>query len=303
MNPQIRKALAAGFLLFVALFAAGIVRSFVIADSELPRWHAGHWRVALSSGSDDDHRTGSRTANNLAQIGLAQQPLPQVFEDANFQKILVFEKTAQLIAGTTQFSVDEERVRKTLAAEKAITFSERAAGIAPDRALVLGISVHPDRFDSLQQSLSKVGHVESSTVQQQDRTGEFRKLHAQRQSLKKHQDALLKLRAVEKLSVEEALKLEQKILEIEKETQSLGVQLGDLLGKEPSYNLFVTLHEVVPGSSSDQAATLPRRLSSAFAWAFAWWTTLAIGVALLAATYWSVRTLAPEKTSAEKRSA
>src|SRR5262249_34610118 len=157
--------------------------------------------------------------NNLKQIGLTQKPLPQVLDQEDLDRVQLYEKTAQVGSGTTVFTDDEQRIRKGVADHKAVVFRENATGIARHRSLVLGIGVHPDRFDALLHDIMQAGQIRSIHVQQQDRTGDFRRLHAQRQSLKKHQEALLKLRGVNKLSVEEALKLEQKVMEIEKEIQ------------------------------------------------------------------------------------
>src|SRR5207302_1471841 len=155
-----------------------------------------------------------------------------VLDKGDVDQISVHEKTAQIASGTTAFDDDALHVRKAVESHKATVFSEKSTGIAPGRSLVLGIAIHPDRFDALKDELSGVGQIRSIDAQQQDRTPEFRRLYAQRQSLKKHQEAILKLRGSGKLSVEEALKVEQRIQEIEKEIQTLGVQLGDLLGKE-----------------------------------------------------------------------
>jgi hypothetical protein len=285
MADHWKKLIALGFLLLVGLWAAGVVRSFGMAQSDLPALS-----VSVPS-AVEDYRGSLRTANNLAQIGLVKAPLPKVLDHEDIQQIRVYEKTAQISAGSTAFGDDEARIRKALADHQAVVFSEKATGISPERSLALGISIRPEKFDALLHALTEIGQVGAITVQQHDRTTEFRRLHAQRQSLKKYQEAILKLRASDKLTVEEALKLEQKIQEIEKELQSLGVQLGDLLGKEPSYNLFVTLQEYQPGSRYDRGFTFTRRLGSGLFWATGWWLVAAAAVGVLIGVYLSVRTL------------
>ncbi len=296
MNPFAKKTIAFGFLLFLALFLGGIVRSFTLKESDLPELDIA---PPLSAPSREDYRSEARTVHNLAQIGF-QTPLPQILDLENLNKVQVYEKTAHLTSGTTAFPEDEERTRKAIAHQQSAIFNERSTGIAPDRRLSLGIAVHPDRYDDLLRTLKQVGQLNSILVQQQDRTGEFRKLHAQRQSLKKYQEAILKLRGNEKLSVEEALKLEQKIQEIDKEVQAVGVQLGDLLGKEPSYNLFLQLEETREGGRRDRSFTLGRRLGSAFLWAAGWWFVTAVGIGLAAATIVSIRTLLSKAPPAAK---
>jgi len=297
MSPFAKKTAALGFLLFLALFLGGIIRSATLKESDLPELDV---QLPISSASRGDYRSEARTAHNLAQIGLTQTPLPQVLDLENLNKIQVYEKTAHLGSSTIAFPEDEERTRKAITHQKAAIFNERRTGIAPDRQLSLGIAVHPDCFDDLLRTLEQVGQLGSILVQQQDRTAEFRKLHAQRQSLKKYQEAILKLRQNEKLSVEEALKLEQKIQEIDKEAQAVGVQLGDLLGKEPSYNLFLQLDETQKGGRRDRSFTLSRRLGSALLWAGGWWLVAAAGLGLVGATVVSTRTLLSKAPPAAK---
>jgi hypothetical protein len=286
-----KQLAAALFLLFLALWVFGVARTFTLSEPDIDVLSSSFAHSMSSGPTFREVGSGSRTAHNLAQIGLTQAPLPQVLDQADVSQIRVYDKTAQVAAATTAFADDEDRIRKVVAGQQAVVFSEKATGVAPQRALALGISVHPERFDALLRAVSEVGRVESSNVEQQDRTAEFRRLYAQRQSLKKHQEAMLKLRGVGKLSVEEALKLEQKIFEVEKEVQSVGVQLGDFLGKEPSYNLYVTLQENRPGSWHDRSFTFGRRLGQGFLWALGWWAAAALGIGLAVGAYVSVKTL------------
>jgi hypothetical protein len=232
-------------------------------------------------------------AHNLGQIDLGNSPLPKVLDQEQINEITIFEKTAQLSAGTTAFAADEKRIRAAIATNNAVVFSEKATGIAPQRRLALGISVQPQRFDALLTALNAVGNLEAVDVEQKDRTTEFRKLHGQRLALKKQLEAILAVRNSNKLSVDDALKMEQKIGEIEKEIQTVGVQLGDLLGREPSYNLFITLQEGQAGSRHDAEFTLTRRLGSGLLWGIGWWFLAALGVALGLGTIVSVLALRP----------
>jgi len=293
MSNCIKKLAALLFLLFLALWAGGVIRTFTLDEPDLSVLSGPVFHSLSSSSTFREAHAGMRSANNLAQIGLVQTPLPQLLDRADVNQIRVYDKTAALAAGTTAFDHDEERIRQAIEVHKAAVFSERDEGVAPLRRLALGISVHPDRFDTLLKTVSQVAKVESINVHQQDRTTEFRQLYAQRQSLKKHEEAILKLRGAGKLSVEEALKLEQKIMKVEKEVQAVGVQLGDFLEKEPSYNLFVTLQEIQPGSWHDRSFTVGRRLGNGFLWALGWWAAAAVAMGIGVGAYLSIKTLRP----------
>jgi hypothetical protein len=286
MRALWKKVAAIGFLVFLALWAAGAVRGLA-----LPFPRPTVLDLSLSSIREDASRLAQ--ANNLTQIGLAKAALPVVLDQGDIERIQVYEKSAHIATGSATFDDDRELLRAALAAQQATIFNERSGGIAPERRITVEIGVHPDKFDALVEKLRQVGQLESISVQQRDRTGEFRRLHAQRQSLKKYLESVMKLRGVNNPSIDDTLKIEQKIQDVEKELQTLSVQLGDLLGKESFYNVQVTLFEYQPGSRLDRSYTLPMRLFHAFLWALTWWLTVAVACAALAATTVSVQTLWP----------
>ena len=89
-------------------------------------------------------------------------------------------------------------------------------------------------------------------------------------------------------SLEDALKLEAKVHEIEKELQGLNVKFGDLLGKESYYHVHVTLVEHQPGGRGDRTYTLPQRIGHALLWALAWWCGVAFACIVFATAGMSV---------------
>jgi hypothetical protein len=290
MSPFLKKVVAAGFLLFLALWGTGFVRGLSLPFPQAPAWPLPVAEPAQSRYSNQ------KVANNLQKLGLTLMSLPAVLEGADVGRIQVYEKSAHLATGTAEFADDEAAVRAALKQYGATVTNETASGLAPSRRLTLEVGVHPDQFDGLVEELRQVGYLESVTVQQRDRTEEFRRLHAQRQVLRKHLDAIAKLRSGDrKLTVEEELKLEQKVQDIEKELQSLGGQLGDLLGKDSVYQIYLGLSEYQPGSRLDRTYTLPRRVGNAFLWAVPWWFAIVATLSILPATWVSVQTLCPTK--------
>jgi Domain of unknown function (DUF4349) len=283
----IKKTAAIGFLLFVLLWMAGIIRAFT---REYPPPAPAIPSLASVSGREYVNPS-QQFANNLKAIGLIQTPLPLVLDQPEVEKIRITEKTANLTSGSTAFKEDESAIRAAIKAHQADIFTERYSGIEPGRRWIIEIGVHPDKFDDLLDKLRGVGHLSSITIEQKDRTGEFRKLHAQRQSLKQYLATITALRAGKNASLEDALKLEQKIQDIEKELQSLSVQFGELLGKESYYHVHVTLIEYQPGDRHDRTYSITHRLGDGFVWAIAWWFGAALVIALAAGTVLSIRVL------------
>jgi Domain of unknown function (DUF4349) len=276
-----KKIAAVGFLVFLCLWVGGMIRAWAQPLPSTPR----EWRLL----SSDESVSRLASANNLRQMGLAEAPL--AVQLANADRIQVYDKHANLAASTSAFEDDEVLIRSTLTAHHATIFNEMDSGIAPERHLSLEVGVSPEQFDALVERLRQIGHLENLSVHQQDRTAEFRRLHAQQQSLKKYLESVLKLRGGKATSIDEELKLEQRIQDIEKDLQGLAVQLGELLGKESFYRVHMTLSEFQPASRADAARIVPHRLANASLWALAWWGTAALAVGVLAATYLSVRTL------------
>jgi hypothetical protein len=287
MRFYLYKAAAVGFLTFLALWIAGTVRGLAL-DYPMPN------PIDISS-----YRQGvqaMQNANNLKQIGLTQTPLPIMLDAPEVEQIRIHEKRAFLAMGTANFTDDESAIRKAIKDFKAEIFTEFNGGIEPSRRVTLEIGVNPERFDDLVAKLQTIAKLSSITVEQKDRTGEFRTLHAKRQSLKKHLEAIIKLREGKSPTLEDSLRVEGKIQEIEKELQSLNVQFGDLLGKESYYHVHVTLVEHQPGGRGDRTYTLPQRVGHAFVWALVWWFGAALAAVVLAGaglSVWVLKQRAP----------
>jgi hypothetical protein len=286
VHPLWKKGAALGFLVFFGLWVTGSIRGATLFTPvpQPPRW----------AGSEEVSPRWQQAANNLKQIGLARMPLPLMLERPEVDQIAVHEKTAALASDSGAFDDDVAMIRSALEEHKATVFNERNTGIAPRRQLMLEIGVHPEKFDALVEQLRTIAHLDSVSVQQRDRTGEFRRLRAQRESLKKHLAAVQKLRGANNPSIDDTLKVEQKIQDIEKELQALSVQLGELLGKESFYHVHLTLIEN-PTAGLDRAAMLPKRVLHALLWALAWWLGCIGTIGVLAATTLSIWTLWPKR--------
>jgi hypothetical protein len=137
-----------------------------------------------------------------------------------------YEKIGLVAARTSDFMNDEARVRGLVASYAALVQFEQLAGLSGNRLLQLGIGVHPDRFDNFLAAAKTIGTTTSLRVQKIDKTNEFKDLKVKRASLEKTKEALAALKGREG-RIEELISLENKIMEIDREIQTLGVQLGD----------------------------------------------------------------------------
>ncbi len=284
MRFYLQKAAAVGFLVFLVLWVAGTLRGITL-DYPLPT------PITISEFRSSQQQF--QGANNLKQLGLGWTALPLVLDHPKVELIRIHDKRAILAIGTSEFTKDEAAIRDAIKEQnkqeqKAEIFTEHRSGIEPNRKLAIEIGVHPDNFDALVDKLQTIGTLSSITVEQKDRTGEFRTLFAKRQSLKKHLEAIVKLREGKSPTLEDSLRLEGKIQEIEKEMQGLSVQFGDLIGAETYYHIHVTLAEHVPGGKGDKTYTMPQRVGHAFLWATAWWFAVALACCVAAGACMSV---------------
>jgi hypothetical protein len=276
------KLAAFGLLTFLGLWVTGLLGNLALPSGGRV---SGPAHVAVNSQQLENASTRRQFANNLAALGLTRAPIRAVLDDADIERIRVHEKTGRLGTTSSDIVSDEAKVRAALEACKGGVFNETSSGIAPERRLTLEVGVAPDKFDALIDQLKQIGRPETFLVQDQDRTGELRHLHARRQSLKKHLEAVRKLSARDNPTIDDSLKLAQRGQEIERELELLSVQVGDFLGKESLYSVTVTLAEDSGGTR------LLRRATRALLWAASWWAASALSVGLLIGAGISVRVL------------
>ncbi|HEV7221847.1 MAG TPA: DUF4349 domain-containing protein [Pirellulales bacterium] len=284
-----KKAAAVGFLALCALGLVGTIHAFTLPYPQLLRSSLPMSLPILERNLP--------TANNLRQVGLGEMPLPLLLEQGNVERIRVYERSGQLALATDAFDDDEALIRSAVTVHQALVLNEKSSGMVRERRLVLELGIHPGQFDALMNQLRGIGHLESVSVQQRDRTGEFQRLHAQRQSLQKRHAAILKLRETKNLSIDDTLRLEQRLQDIDKELETVGVQLGDLLSKESLYHVYVALAEYYPGSRLDPAYIWPQ-LRYGLIWGLGRWSALALGIGGVFGIWFSFRTLWPAKTTA-----
>lgn len=136
-----------------------------------------------------------------------------------------YEKIGSLAATTSQFDDDERRTRAAVAEVRGLIQDEALSRSGGARSLRLTVGVPPGEFDHAIEVFRTIAHLDDFTVTKNDRTNEYLQLRARRTTLEQARTALIGLKT-RGGKIDELVKLEHEILEIEGKIQGLGVQLG-----------------------------------------------------------------------------
>ena len=147
-----------------------------------------------------------------------------------------YEKIAEIKTKSLKFEKEEKLTRKKIKKYDAIIQFEQKSGNKGSRKLNLQIGVPPENFDSLYVQLIKIGKVSAKQITKKDKTNEYKKLNARKKSLEKIRTSLIDLKT-KGGRIDEYIDLENRILDIERQLQGLGVSLGDF----DSENEFCTV--------------------------------------------------------------
>ena len=198
-----------------------------------------------------------------------------------------YEKTASLQARTDNFSDDEKRLREISRNFDAIIQYEQRSGNPGHRVLHLMIGVRPESFDSFYVVAQQIGKVYANTVTKVDKTTEFRELNAKKASLEKALASLtdLKNRAG---SISDLVGLHDKILEIERQMQELGVELGNFSAENEFCTVRFSLHE----RAATRTISFLGRVFDAFVWTAQYYLLVLLGLALVLVVAWLLTVVA-----------
>ncbi len=117
-------------------------------------------------------------------------------------------------------------MRANIKSNNALIQFEQKNGNVGSRKLHLLIGVPPEKFDFLYEQLIKIGEVQSKQITKKDKTNEYKELNAKKASLEQIRTSLIDLKS-KGGDIAEYIGLENRILEIERQLQDLGVNLGD----------------------------------------------------------------------------
>lgn len=190
-----------------------------------------------------------------------------------------YEKTATVKSRSSKFDEDEQNLRAKIKSENAIIQYEQNAGKKGTRELHLLIGIPPQKFDSFYVALLKIGTIGSKEIIKIDKTNEFNALNAKKASLEITRQSLLEIKK-QSGRIEEFINLQNRVLEIEQELQSLGVTLGDF----DEENEFCTFRFTLLEARAIRPISLLHRLKVSFEWAVQYYL-LSIAIIALAAVF------------------
>lgn len=182
----------------------------------------------------------SSIKRNYASFKLKSlDPSPQQPMGSSEQK---YEKVAALSSHSDDFDKDNQSLRLKISNFQAVIQYEKNSGLKPNRSLYLQVGVFPQLFDRFLEEVRSIGHLSSIQIDKTDQTSEYKKLTAKKLSLENTRRSLMSLKN-RGGSIEELMKLEEKLQSIEQEIQDLGVNLGDFSSENEFCTVRFTLSE------------------------------------------------------------
>ncbi|MCF8297085.1 MAG: DUF4349 domain-containing protein [Saprospiraceae bacterium] len=231
----------------VIVFFIGYIIFFIIGylSENAQQKHIDENGKVINAETNDYNNYISDSYNfKLSRLNYASNKLSigETGGNVSYQVDQKYEKIAIIAAVTYKFDEEQKKLMDFIKNAKALIQFEANSGLEGKRILRLGIGVHPNDFESLVDSLKTLGEIISFQSDIQDKTNEYKELNAKRKTLEKFKESLVALKA-KSGKMPEMINLEEKILNIEEQLQSLGVNLGDYDEENEFCTIKCTLQE------------------------------------------------------------
>lgn len=184
-----------------------------------------------------------------------------------------YERVAETTCETSRFDEDEDRLQKAIGEQKGLIQYEQRQGRTGARRLELSIGVPPERFDDLYGALQDIGRVTATQITKTDKTNEYLDLKAKIASLNANLESLNALKT-RPGSIEELMKLEERMLLVQEKLQSLGVSLGAFDAENEFNTIRFTLME-----TKTKEISFVSRIKVALEWTVQYYVLLMVGLA------------------------
>jgi hypothetical protein len=192
-----------------------------------------------------------------------------------------YEKIATIGLATDAFDDHRAALAKLVAGTGGQVQLERLQGLAGRRVLNLGVGVPPNRFDGFIADARKLGRETGLTIVKNDKTNDYLKLRARRASLEKTRAQLEALQAAGG-SVDERLKVQNQLSDLEEKIQEMGVSLGEFDIANELCTVKITLAEARAAAGPSEM----QRWQRAVAGALPDFAFLALGLTAVVGMIW-----------------
>jgi hypothetical protein len=212
---------------------------------------------------------------NYASLKQSGGILPQAGESQKYEKV------ATIGQSTSNFDADRAKVDAAITASGGLTQYELLQGLTGFRTLNLTIGIPPQKFDAFVEEVRKIAKNTQLVIVKTDKTNEYRQLRARRETLEKTRQALTEM-ASSGGSIDERLKVQAQLAQVEDKLQDLGVALGDFNAE----NEFCTVKLTLAEAASKIGPSLALRAFHAAVWATEYFVRIAAGLLMIALAVW-----------------
>ena len=239
MKQQIKRGLFYIAIGFAGLFCLRLGYGYLATPGQPGQQMLLNGNAVFSAGimtSEGGRAVGQLKANYATERLLLKR------EKLDYSIDQKYEKVASITSKTNAFDEDEKRIQDASVKYNGLIQFEQSVGVPGDRRVTVAIGVPPERFDPIVAELKGIGELSSIRIDKTDKTNEYKELKAKQASLEKARDALISLKS-KSGRIDEFTNLENRILEIEEQIQSSGVQLGDYDQENEFCTVKLTLEE------------------------------------------------------------
>ncbi|MDH4262083.1 MAG: DUF4349 domain-containing protein [Spirochaetia bacterium] len=232
MNKNISKGLLIGLVVFVLMFIFRLIYSYVATDK-------------INENSIRKFELLDESGSMYQKKNIASKKIKYKENESSSKSIdQKYEKVANIDTQSKDIETDEKKVRDIINTSGSVIQYENSSGLKNrhNRVIKIAAGVPPEKFDEQIDEFKKIGTTLLLTINKNDKTNEYKDLQAKKESLLKIRNSLTNLKN-KGGKIDEFINLENRILEIEKEIQTLGINLGEYDSENEFCTILLTMYE------------------------------------------------------------
>lgn len=157
---------------------------------------------------------------------------------------------------------------------------EKLTALQGSQKLTMMIGVMPVNFDGIIEDIKSIGTLQGFAVNKEDKTAEFKNLLAEQETLEKTKDSYIAIKE-KGGNIQDLLLLEDKILEIKRNLQDLGVNIGTYSTENSFCTINLSLNEAESETQETSLKFVLKCAKSSFFWTI-WFFVLLVFLTLVA---------------------